>query len=70
MLPRYTPYHERNLAVNDILKSNKWGNNIKILDIGGDFYKIPNWQSLLLPDILHPNYSGYDVITTSIMKNI
>ncbi len=70
LLPRYKPYHERNIQVNDILKSNKWGNNIQILDVGGDFLAQPNWKSYLLPDVLHPNYAGYSIITWSIIKNI
>ena len=70
LLPRYTPYLQRNLDVNAILLANQWGNNIQVLDTGGDFYSFQNWQTFLLPDILHPTYAGYGIITWSIMKNI
>lgn len=69
LLPREDYLNERNLQVNALLKNKKWSSNIKILDVGGDFYANENWESLLL-DGIHPNFKGYNVISQSIIKQL
>lgn len=70
LLPRYSTYLQRNLDINTILKSCNWGNGIEIVDLGGYFYSQSNWQSLLQPDVLHPNLAGYNVITDYLVSHI
>lgn len=70
LLPRHKSQMDRVLAINGILKSNKWGDNIKILDIGGDLSSIQNWERFFHDDYLHPNFEGYQLIAEAIIRNI
>ncbi|MGQ3889198.1 SGNH/GDSL hydrolase family protein [Legionella sp. CNM-1927-20] len=72
LLPRADAYFERNQAVNKLLlQTNSICPSCKIIDVGGAFYALKDWQRYF-PDKLHPNYEGYvelAKIITRFIKN-
>jgi lysophospholipase L1-like esterase len=69
LLPRNDTYNTNVQAINNLLRaSSSFCNNCFIIDVGGEFLSLPNWQSLLM-DTIHPNYNGYVALGT-ILNNL
>jgi lysophospholipase L1-like esterase len=70
LLPRKGKPNDRNLMVNDLLKQKKLPNNVFVLDTAESFYKKGNWEAYFLKDALHPNYAGYELLTSVIIDKL
>ena len=70
LLPRADKYNQRNQEINEMLIS--YGvicSKCHVIDLGGAFYALPNWQSYLA-DGLHPSLKGYIVLAKLVAKYI
>ncbi|WP_160149839.1 SGNH/GDSL hydrolase family protein [Legionella beliardensis] len=70
LLPRSDDYFERNQTVNKLLLQKRpICPKCQVLDVGGAFYALADWQKLL-PDRLHPSYEGYVELAKIITKQL
>jgi lysophospholipase L1-like esterase len=66
LLPRNDIYNSNVQAINQLLlAAPSFCFNCFVVDVGGQFNALPNWQSLLM-DSIHPNYNGYVALGTII----
>lgn len=70
LLPRIDiEANERIQMINKLLlNKNFYDDRIKVIDIGGAFYSIPNWK-LMMRDVAHPNKDGY-IRLSLLIKNL
>ncbi|WP_419419670.1 SGNH/GDSL hydrolase family protein [Legionella sp. D16C41] len=70
LLPRNDDYTDHSQAVNKLLLQTKnICPNCVLVDVGGDFYALKNWQQYL-PDNLHPSFEGYVALSKLINNAI
>lgn len=67
LLPAIGPLHERNNAVNELLRTSLTCKNCFLVDTNRAFTNHEDWEFLILDDV-HLTEKGYDVITDYLSK--
>lgn len=71
LLPRNDAFNGLNQSINTLLKDyTGWCSKCNLVDLGGYIYGISNWQSYFMADGLHPNYAGYQIISSYLSSAI
>lgn len=69
LIPKTDSFQPLNLQINNLLKNTYFCDQCSVIDVGGYFESLPNWQNLLY-DGIHPNEDGYNYMVEYIVPII